>query len=202
MLITIDTDKLINYDLTLDEVLLLIAIKNGITINDNTYSNCHNKDLLFKEFNKNTNKFFFTLNKAGEDLIEEFLTDCEIVIDKKKNIKDIRFENLANKLRELYPSGKKEGTNYYWKDSTRVIANKLKALSKNYGDFTDEEAIEATKKYIESFNGNYTYMQLLKYFISKREFKCGELVDNSQLMSYIQNKDQDNYNSNWSSELR
>lgn len=201
MLITIDTNKLINYDLTLDEVLLLIAIKNGVSINDITYSNCHNKNLLLKDYNKNTDKFFYILNKTGEDLIDGFLIDCEILSNKKKDKNDIRFEDLANKLRELFPSGKKEGTIYYWRDSTKVIANKLKAVSKNYGDFSDEEAIEATKKYVEGFNGNYTYMQLLKYFISKREVKNGELVENSQLMSYIQNKDQDNYNSNWSTEL-
>ena len=45
-------------------------------------------------------------------------------------------------------------------------------------------------------------MQLLKYFISKKEAKNGELVENSQLMSYIENAGQDNYNNNWTAELK
>ena len=122
----------------------------------------------------------------------------------KKNKKEDRFNILADKLRELYPEGRKEGTNYYWRDSTKIIARKLKALDKKYGiDFTDEQAINATKRYIDSFNGNYTYMQLLKYFIMKNVLKDGELEETSQLLSYIENEDQvNNTNTDWSVQLK
>ena len=57
---------------------------------------------------------------------------------------------------------------------------------------TDEEIIAATKKYVESFNGNYTYMQILKYFISKQKPVEGAPAEqNSQFLSYLQNPEGD-----------
>ncbi|MCF0131132.1 MAG: hypothetical protein HUJ71_05365, partial [Pseudobutyrivibrio sp.] len=96
------------------------------------------------------------------------------------------------------PDGKKPGTNYLWRDSKAVITKRLKTLVKRYGvEFTNEEAIEATKKYIASFNGNYQYMQLLKYFIYR-------LIpdESSQLLSYIENADSiENNNDDWMTNL-
>jgi hypothetical protein len=194
----IDTDKLLEHDLTLDELLYLIALSFNVEINDSTIVSCHNKDFITKEYNPITGHSYAVINKTGTDKLEAFFADCEVIPKGKKD----RYEELAIKLRELFPSGKKEGTNYYWKDSIKIIANKLKVVTKQYGEFTDEQAIDATKRYVESFNGNYTYMQLLKYFISKREAKNGEIVENSQLMSYIENAGQDNYNNNWTAELK
>ena len=106
----------------------------------------------------------------------------------------------------MYPNGKKGGTQYYWRDSTNVIAKKLKAVIKKYGDcFTDEQAIDATKRYVASFNGNYQFMQLLKYFICKNVVKGGEVEEQSQLLSYIENAGQsDNAQQeiDWETELR
>ena len=71
-------------------------------------------------------------------------------------------------------------------------------------NFTDEQAINATRKYVNSFNGDYQYMQLLKYFICKRTTGFGNATeDNSQLLSYIENEGQeDNINNDWTSELK
>lgn len=97
---------------------------------------------------------------------------------------------LAEKLRECYPKGKKAGTIYYWQDSVKVIAQRLSVFFKKYGDsYTDDEIVEATKSYISSWNGDYRYMQLLKYFISKKNIETGE--DNSELLSYLENKGQE-----------
>lgn len=99
-----------------------------------------------------------------------------------------RYLELANKLRALYPEGRKAGTNYMWRDSQVAIAKKLKSLTDKFGaHFTDEQAIEATKRYIASFNGDYRFMQLLKYFILKRDNDKQE--ETSQLLSFIENKD-------------
>ena len=80
------------------------------------------------------------------------------------------------------------------KDSGIVIAQKLKTLVAKFGcSFTEEEALEATKKYIESFNGNYTYMRILKYFILKDEVKIGEegnryVEQVSELANFLENE--------------
>ena len=94
-------------------------------------------------------------------------------------------------MREVYPKGLKPGTNYQWRDSTAIIADRLmKLVAKHNIEFTDEEAVEATKRYIASFNGNYKYMQILKYFISKQKPIEGAPAEcNSQFLSYLENKE-------------
>ena len=104
-------------------------------------------------------------------------------------------------MRDLYPSGKKPGTNYSWKDSGIVIAQKLKTLVAKFRcSFTEEEALEATKRYIESFNGNYKYMSILMYFIYKN--KNSEKEFDSQLLSYIENEAQSDDDYDWTAELK
>lgn len=118
-----------------------------------------------------------------ENTIDSWLSNTTYVRNEKE-----RYLELANKLRALYPEGKKEGTNYMWRDSQVAIAKKLKTLADKFGvQFTDEQAITATKRYVESFNGNYHFMQLLKYFILKRDLDKQE--ETSQLLSFIENKD-------------
>lgn len=140
------------------------------------------------------------LTREGVELVESIFLNSEFKGD--KGIDTDRYDELADKLRELYPKGRKEGTSYLWRDSHAKIANKLRTLVKKYNfKFTDEQAINATKRYIESFNGNYSYMQLLKYFILKKDKDTGE--ENSQLMSYIENEDcTDAANDDWMNEVR
>lgn len=140
------------------------------------------------------------LTREGVELVESIFLNSEFKGD--KGIYTDRYDELADKLRELYPKGRKEGTSYLWRDSHAKIANKLRTLVKKYNfKFTDEQAINATKRYIESFNGNYSYMQLLKYFILKKDKDTGE--ENSQLMSYIENEDcTDAANDGWMNEVR
>ena len=140
------------------------------------------------------------LTREGVELVESIFLNSEF--KGSKGIDTDRYDELADRLRELYPKGRKEGTSYLWRDSHAKIANKLRTLVKKYNfKFTDEQAINATKRYIESFNGNYSYMQLLKYFILKKDKDTGE--ENSQLMSYIENEDcTDAANDDWMNEVR
>lgn len=140
------------------------------------------------------------LTREGVELVESIFLNSEF--KGSKGIDTDRYDELADRLRELYPKGRKEGTSYLWRDSHAKIANKLRTLVKKYNfEFTDEQAISATKRYIESFNGNYSYMQLLKYFILKKDKDTGE--ENSQLMSYIENEDcTDAGNDDWMNEVR
>ena len=97
------------------------------------------------------------------------------------------YKDTAKALQELYPKVKKSGTNYYWRGNLSQLADRLKLLKVKYKfDFTKEQAVQATKNYIESFNGDYAYMQLLQYFI----FKNTQQGFTSQLMNYIENEGQ------------
>lgn len=119
-------------------------------------------------------------------------------------------DNLASKLMELYPRGKKAGTTSYWRGNKKEIREKLQKFYKLYGNkFTDEQIIEATRKYVASFNGNYSYMRVLKYFIIKdektenSEGRCS-INQVSDLATLIENAGQENgsLDNDWSAELR
>ena len=195
----INTDEIKAKGIPIGELLYLLALYLKDDIREEELTNLHNKGLVVKELPIDGHKY--SISKKGITLVEQVLLNSEF---KSNETNKGRYELLAEKLRELYPSGKKPGTNYQWRDSNAIIAKKLKALVKKYGEtFTDEEAIDATKRYVESFNGNYQYMQLLKYFISKRKVIDGEIEESSQLLSFIENKEQVNtITDDWTTELK
>ena len=143
------------------------------------------------------------LTVEGINLVEDVFLNSEF---KESFSEEDRYDNLAKKLQELFPKGKKPGTNYMWRDSYSIIARKLRTVVKKFGiSFTDEEAILATKKYVDSFKGDYRYMQLLKYFLLKKN--TNTLEENSQFLSYLENLndvdiDTDNQSNDWTIELK
>lgn len=138
---------------------------------------------------------FCAITEGKDDLLVSILLQPSVTIDEKW------FYDVADALRAVFPDGKKPGTAYYWKDCTAIIAQKLKTLKNKYVfNFTKEQAVSATKRYVESFNGDYTYMQLLKYFILKKDSATGEL--RSDFMSYITNEGQEDLDNNlWQTHL-
>lgn len=185
----IDTEECVKQGVPLDEALYIIGLYLGVDINTNTLDKILKRGILehdgYDIFKNMKNP---KLINSGIELAESLILESEFNTPIYKD----RFENLAFQLRELFPKGKKPGTAYMWRDSNAIIAKKLKALVKKYGDcFTDEQAIEATRKYVNSFNGNYQYMQLLKYFISKAVIKDGQIEETSQFLSYIENENEE-----------
>lgn len=135
-------------------------------------------------------KDYAVTNKGKEVLQNVLLESDDNIIERDKWISE-----LATQLKEVYPKGKKPGTNYYWSDSIILITKRLKQFFKKYDcDFniTKEQIINATKKYVDSFNGIYTYMQLLKYFIFKEKRNdIGEIESQSELLTYIENANEE-----------
>ena len=141
----------------------------------------------------------YSLMNKAEDLLTKIIINSDSNVTKRST----NIEELADKLREIYPSGKIPNTNYYYKCNRQDIINKLKTFFKMYGTkYTDEQIINATQKYINSFNGNYTYLKLLKYFIWKDERLKGESVQ-SLLADFIENESsEDITNTDWTVELK
>lgn len=189
------TDKACKkHGLLLSEGVALLAIS---ATTDETYKTLISRGLITK-----VNGTIQSLNRKynatekGIALADELLADSEDnILIKEDNIKE-----LADKLREIYPEGKMPGTSYYYRCNRADIIRKLKSFFRRYGEYTFEQIIEATQKYVTSFNGNYTYLRLLKYFIWKDEVKDGETLQVSQLADWIENKNSEN-NINWTSNM-
>lgn len=190
---TIDDAILSKYNLTEEEFIALVVSFRDLDIqrgNDNLVA----KGIADRNIYDKTK---IVLSDNTKNMIGSIIVDS----DKETINREEEFLDVAQSLRELYPKGKKPGTTYMWKDSNTIIAQKLKTLVVKFGyKFTKEQAIEATRRYIESFRGDYRYMQLLKYFILKTDRSTGEI--RSDFMSYIDNENQGEVNSNWLSEIR
>lgn len=126
------------------------------------------------------------LNK-GKQVIAEHCThqrkSIKLFADKKLVE---RCDALALKLMEIYPLGTKPGTNLKWRGYPKGVSERLQKVILDGNEFTDEEAIEATKAYIADHNGIYTKMRILPYFIKKNEIIGGEVDRKCDFMSYVQ----------------
>ena len=182
-----DTDKIEKFRENADTFIYLISLYLKCPITEGTFVKAHEQG-----YSKQHEPGAFppyTINQQGIFKVEQHFLNNEFPVTSNGE----SFEEIADAMREVYPSGRKAGTNYMWRDSTAIIAQRLRSLVKKYKvSFTKEEAVDATKRYVAGFNGNYTYMQLLKYFISKQT-PTGEtsIESNSQFLSYLANKEGD-----------
>lgn len=189
MKITLDTEKLKEKDGAI--TLYLLSLLSSCPITRATFEEVAQRKL----FNGTQ------LSKEGK----------EIIVSTAESIQEDRdLSKLADKLREIFPPGKKPGSAYQWRDSTFCIVDRLKKFFEKYGYYSDDAIVEATKRYVNSFNGNYQYMQLLKYFIWKNKVTgeqlvrgriVGEVERQSQLAAYLENTD-DKPKSDWEVGLR
>ena len=185
--------------ITIDEALLMLVIHNKANL-EGAEKALIQKGLITAERNDLFQQVGWRLTNKGTEVLDSVIMDS----DKEQEPQD-RLIQLATKLKEIFPKGKKDGTNYYWADGVALIVRRLKLFFKKYGNkFTDEQIIQAAEKYVQGFNGNYQYMRLLKYFIFKEKVGAnGEVEGDSELISYIENAGQEeDLRNDWATTLR
>ena len=196
MKLTIDQTILDKNNLTIEEFLFFFLSAREVDIGVISQS------LVAKGL---ADKDLFSSGKLViSDKVKDLISTISIESDKNVIDKDSEFTELATELREIYPAGRKDGTTYMWRGTTAEVAKKLKTLVVKYGyTINREDVLKATKEYVNSFNGNYRYMQLLKYFILKSVRDADGNVDiKSELMSLIENSDQiDTQRDDWVSNM-
>ena len=183
--------------LPLPEMAAIILFKCGITLSEFPFLY---KKLIEKEvFVEVEGKYYIT--HRYDDLF------CKVLLDAEESIPtEDKLEELAISLMHIFPSGKKIGTSNYWRGNKKDIKLKLQKFFKLYGNsYSFDQIIEATKKYVDSFNGDYKFMRILKYFIWKDERKIGAdgkcyIEEVSDLASFLENDDVEN--NNWNIELK
>lgn len=198
MTISLNKKACSNNNITLGEALLMLAIANKVDLKEAEQA-LISKGYITAERNELFQPIRWVLTRKGNTLIESVILES----DKVQEPED-KLDNLAKRLKDIFPKGKKDGTNYYWTEGTALIVRRLKLFFKKYGnEFTEEQIITAAEKYVQNFNGNYQYMKLLKYFIFKEKVgAAGEVEGESELINYIENAGQEeNLRNNWLGEI-
>lgn len=192
--------------INLGEALFLIAMQNEIVF---TSENGEiEKSLMEKgyiDFNYKLEGVQYVaishrITKKGFDKVEELISLMPRV---DNTMEDEQLEELATKLKAIFPTGKKEGTNLQWTEGKALIVRRLKLFFRKYGTFPIDDILEAAQAYVSSFNGMYSYMRTLKYFIWKEEKGAGgEIEPSSDLLNYLENKGQEEtLSDDWMSEV-
>jgi hypothetical protein len=182
--------------LSIGEVLLLIGINNEINIENSRETLIINGFISKKHTNTINGTEYFITNKA-KDVLNTIFIESEKV---KEDIPD-KYLELAQKLKEIFPKGKKEGTQFYWTEGPTLIIRRLYLFFRKYGNiYSEDQILQAAKAYVTGFNGQYTYMQLLKYFIFKeKKGVSGEIEGESQLINYIDHEGEESTKNDWTS---
>lgn len=218
MTIRLNKESAAKHGITLDEALYMIIIHNKINL-ELTKESLIQKGLLTADRDETFQQIGWRLTNRGTEVLDSTIIDS----DEPKNSGDDFLLEIATKLKEIFPKGKKEGTNYYWAEGTALIVRRLKLFLKKYEEYIRNEFKEefsklnkeefnkflgnkilyAASKYVDSFNGSYRYMKLLKYFILKEKIGvAGEVEGESELMNYIENYGQEeNLRDDWTSTL-
>lgn len=195
--ITISEEVSKKNGLSVEKLLAILLVKSADNI-PMLFKNLEDEEIIVKDMFNN-----YMVTQRWNDIAETILLDSD-----KESIPENRIENLALKLMAEFPATKKQGTCHYFRGNKKDNSLKLKKFFKVYGNkYTDEQIINAAKSYVSSFNGNYSYMRILKYFIWKDEKKQNEdgkmfVEETSDLASWIENAGQVEEDSSWTSELR
>lgn len=218
MTIRLNKESAAQNGITLDEALCMIIIHNKVNL-ELAKENLIQKGLLTADRDEAFQQIGWRLTNKGTETLNSTIIDS----DKPKGREDDFSLEIAAKLKEIFPKGKKDGTNYYWAEGTALIVRRLKLFFKKYEEYIENEFKEessnlskeefnkfigdkivyAASKYVNSFNGNYRYMKLLKYFILKEKVgAAGEVEGESELMNYIENYGQEeDLRNDWTSTL-
>ena len=185
-------------NISIGEVLYLIMLQNNVDLEE-ADKLLVEKGFISTEYDEEYQpKGRFVTNK-GNDMLAKVMLDS----DEKTGSDEVdeRVNKLVPLLQEIYPAGK-NFNNQYWRGNKSDIALKLKKFFQKYGSYTDEQILNATRSYVQGFNGSYKFMRLLQHFIWKEEVKDGSKVRISELANYLENQGQtDDFKEDWTSSL-
>lgn len=179
---SIDEKTALKHHLDINEILALMLLKQGCNI-PILIDGMLKRELIVQDMFGN-----YIITEHWDDELQKVLLESD-----KDVPKDTDLNYLVGQLREIFPKGIKTGS-AAWRGNVREIKLRLQKFFKIYENiYSDEAIIEATRKYVESFNGNYTYMRILKYFILKDEIKIDEegnryVEQISELANFLENE--------------
>lgn len=186
--VTLDEKVCLKHKLTLQEVLIALAVRAGST--NETVKNLLEREVIVERNGD------FLITQHWSDVLDEVLCDSE---NKGIDLSDERLLALAKKVQECFPIMKMryasgQDSPFYFRCNKTEIKNKLKKFLTIYGDVADEDIIDATKRYVATYaSKGYLGMRLAKYFILKDDRKLGadeevHVEQLSDLATFLENK--------------
>ena len=179
------------YKLSLCELLMCMIVKIG----ENPLDIVHNlirRRVLIQNIN-NDSKLYVHSNYVST--VQEILLNSETATSTTNTLTD-----LVTKLQELFPKERKLDANgipkYSYRGNKRDVTIRLQKFFKLYGQYSYEDVYECTKKYVERYKNDKTFMRILPYYI----LKDGE----STLATELENMEDETViedNTNWTNTL-
>lgn len=184
--IEIDEAKCLKLGLTLQETLIALAISMGKY--KETATNMLNRDIITLDLFKQGSP---DITPKWKSKVDSFLASDEQ-----------RLEALALKVQDCFPKQKLMYANgrespFYFRCNKTEIKNKLKKFLDIYGDVSDDDIIDATKRYVNTYAPKgYVGMRLAKYFILKDDKRLTaddeiHVEQLSDLATFLENKTED-----------
>lgn len=188
MKLIIDENLCSKHKMTITEVLLALAVRSSENLQGELL-NMQNREILVND------RGIYKVTQHWSDVLDELLSDSSGASEKT----DEQLIMLAKQMREIFPQRKMldrlgRPTPYYYRCNTSEVVRKLKKFFTIFGNIPDSDIIDATKRYVASFQGDYTGMRLIKYFILKDDVKpsedgTGHVEQISDLATFLENKD-------------
>lgn len=181
--IEIDEAKCLKLGLTLQETLIAIAISMGKY--KETVTNMLNRGIITLDLFKQGSP---DITSKWKSKVSSFLASDEQ-----------RLETLALKVQDCFPKQKLMYANgrespFYFRCNKTEIKNKLKKFLDIYGEVSDDDIIDATKRYVDTYAPKgYVGMRLAKYFILKDDKRLTaddevHVEQLSDLATFLENK--------------
>lgn len=186
MKIIIDEKVCTKHKMTIQEGLIALATRSlGKTFTiDGLLDNMVNREILVK------NKDDYAVTQHWSEVLDVIMAESGGCMKNEDELKE-----LAKKMIDAYPHGvmidRRTGrpTPYYFQCNNAEVRAKLKSFYNRYGYYPDEEILDAERRYVARWNGNYQQVgfRQLKYFIFKQDKETGEIT--SPLLDFLENKE-------------
>ena len=175
---------------------------------DKILENMSKREILVKAGDR------YLITQHWNDVVDEVLADSSGSCKKTPD----ELMALAVRIQECFPKMAQPDrfgrpTKYFFRCNKREIMLSLKRFYEAYGevieDITDDDIIDATKRYVaEGAKEGYRMMRLSKYFIFKNEQKkdedgTGYVEQVSDLMTYLESRGSEEVGTNdeWTSKM-
>lgn len=188
MNVVLNEKECLKNHLTLQDVLIVLAMREGKV--KEAVNNLISREVLVER----NGEYYVT--QHWNEIIDVILCDSA---NKGVDLSDERLIALAKKVQECFPVMRMKYANgtdspFYFRCNKTEIKNKLKKFLTVYGDVSDDDIVDATKRYVATYaSKGYLGMRLAKYFILKedRKLMADEEVhveEISDLATFLENK--------------